>query len=117
MAQVSAANSVLPRNRLLARVEVGLIGRDGIALTPADLGLLQPHLQSTGMALLKDLERPNRRIETVYFFETGIGRSLQPNETRERDRRSAGATNRRIPPTSKSPVKRSGSQPRNCATP
>ena len=69
MAPVSGIRS---RNRLLA------------TLLPADLALLQPHLQSRTMALLKDLERPNRRIETVYFLETGIASvvAVQPNETR-----------------------------------
>lgn len=65
MAPVSGT-SLAPRNRLLA------------ALLPADLALLQPHLQFTTMTLLKDLERPNRRIETVYFLETGIA-SLSPS--------------------------------------
>ena len=72
MSPVSATNSTPPHNRLLA------------ALLPADLALLQPHLQPTAMALLKDLERPNRRIETVYFPETGIASvvAVQPNKTR-----------------------------------
>ena len=72
MSRISATNSTPPRNRLLA------------ALLPADLALLQPHLQFTAIALLKDLERPNRRIETVYFPETGIASvvAVQPNETR-----------------------------------
>jgi CRP-like cAMP-binding protein len=49
-----------------------------------DLGLLQRHLQPVGMPLLKDLERPNRRIETVYFMESGIASvvAVQPDQTR-----------------------------------
>ena len=72
MAPISAAHSAPSRNRLLA------------ALLPADLALLQPHLQSTAMALLKDLERPYRRIESVYFPEAGIASvvAVQPSETR-----------------------------------
>ena len=73
MDQVSSTrSSILPRNRLLA------------ALSPTDLALLQPHLQPVTMALLKDMERPNRRIETVYFMEAGIASvvAVQPDDTR-----------------------------------
>ena len=73
MTPVSASrNSSPPRNRLLA------------ALSPADLALLQPHFQSVAMPLLKDLERPNRRIEAVYFLDNGIASvvAVQPDETR-----------------------------------
>ena len=65
-------SSILPRNRLLA------------ALSPTDLALLQPHLQPVAMPLLKDMERPNRRIETVYFMEAGIASvvAVQPDDTR-----------------------------------
>ena len=72
MAAISAAPSTPSRNQLLA------------ALLPADLALLQPHLQSRAMALLLDLERPNRRIEAVYFPEAGIASvvAVQPNEAR-----------------------------------
>ena len=72
MAAISPAHSVASRNRLLA------------TLLPADLALLQPHLQSRAMALLLDLERPNRRIEAVYFPEAGIASvvAVQPNEAR-----------------------------------
>ena len=60
-----------PRNRLLA------------ALSPTDLALLQPHLKPVAMELLKDMERPNRRIDTVYFMEAGIASvvAVQPDET------------------------------------
>jgi CRP-like cAMP-binding protein len=73
MATVSAArNSAPPRNQLLA------------ALSQADLALLQPHLRSMPMAVFKDMERPNRRIETVFFMEAGIASvvAVQPDETR-----------------------------------
>ena len=61
-----------PRNQLLA------------AMSATDLALLRPHLQPVTMPLLKDMERPNRRIETVYFMETGIASvvAVQPDETR-----------------------------------
>jgi CRP-like cAMP-binding protein len=72
MAPVFPAQSRPPRNRLLA------------ALSPADLALLQPHLRSRPMALRKNLERPNRRIEAVYFPESGIASvvAVQADETR-----------------------------------
>jgi CRP-like cAMP-binding protein len=72
MASVSRAQSRLPRNRLLA------------ALSPPDLALLQPHLQSRPMALRKELERPDRRIDAVYFPASGIASvvAVQPDETR-----------------------------------
>ena len=53
-------NSSPSRNQLLA------------ALSASDRALLQPHLQPISMPVLKDMERPNRRIETVYFLDTGI---------------------------------------------
>jgi CRP-like cAMP-binding protein len=60
-----------PRNRLLA------------ALSPTDFALLQPRLQPLVMDLKREIERPNRRIETVCFMETGIASvvAIQPNET------------------------------------
>ena len=70
MAPVSATRiSTLPCNRLLA------------ALSPTDLALLQPHLKPVAMELLK--ERPNRRIDPVYFMEAGIASvvAVQPDET------------------------------------
>ena len=73
MDQVSATrNSTRPRNRLLA------------ALLPADLELLQPHLRHVAMKVFKDMERPNRRIDTVYFMEAGIASvvAVQADETR-----------------------------------
>jgi CRP-like cAMP-binding protein len=41
-------------------------------LSDDDFALLQPHLQRVALPLLQDLERPNRRIERVYFMEAGI---------------------------------------------
>ena len=73
MATVAAArNSSPPRNQLLA------------AMSATDFASLQPHLKPVPMALLKDMERPNRQIETVYFMETGIASvvAVQPDETR-----------------------------------
>jgi len=48
------------RNRLLS------------VLSDGDFALLQPHLRPVALPLLYDLERPNRKIEMVYFMETGI---------------------------------------------
>jgi CRP-like cAMP-binding protein len=55
-----ARHSSRQRNRLLA------------ALSPADLVLLQPHLNSIAVAVRHEIERPNRRIESVYFMDAGI---------------------------------------------
>jgi CRP-like cAMP-binding protein len=73
MVSVSARRSSSPpRNQLLA------------AMSANDLALLRPHLRPVALELLKDLERPNRRIETVYFMEAGIASvvAVQPDETR-----------------------------------
>ena len=73
MAPVSATrDSSPPRNQLLA------------AMSATDFASLQPHLQPVPMARLKEMERPNRRIETVYFMENGIASvvAVQPDETR-----------------------------------
>jgi len=53
-------------------------------MSATDFASLQPHLQPVPMALLKEMERPNRRIETVYFMENGIASvvAVQPDETR-----------------------------------
>jgi CRP-like cAMP-binding protein len=53
-------------------------------LSSADLALLRPHLQPQMMPLLRDMERPNRRIEAVYFMESGIASvvAVQADETR-----------------------------------
>ena len=73
MARVSATRNSSPsRNQLLE------------AMSADDFASLEPHLRSVPMPLLKDMERPNRRIETVYFLETGIASvvAVQPDETR-----------------------------------
>jgi CRP-like cAMP-binding protein len=43
--------------------------------------LLEPHLESVTLELRKSLERPNRRIEAVYFTEGGFASvvAVQPN--------------------------------------
>jgi CRP-like cAMP-binding protein len=73
MASVSLPGAPLPqRNRLLA------------AMSPRDFALLQPHLQPMPLDLKKDLERPNRRIETVWFIEAGIASvvAVQSDDTK-----------------------------------
>ena len=61
MPTVSASGERFPsRNRLLS------------VLSDDDFALLQPHLQPVTLPLLHDMERPNRKIETVYFMEDGI---------------------------------------------
>jgi CRP-like cAMP-binding protein len=44
---------------------------------------VQPHLQPVPMPLLRDMEQPNRRIEAVYFMESGIASvvAVQPDKT------------------------------------
>src|SRR5438046_509517 len=48
------------RNRLLA------------SLPSDDFGLLRPHLSPIAVARRHVLERPNQRIENVYFIDAGI---------------------------------------------
>jgi CRP-like cAMP-binding protein len=61
-----------PRNQLLAAMSAG------------DLALLQPHLKPIALAVFKDMEQPNRPIDTVYFMETGIASvvAVQPDDTK-----------------------------------
>jgi CRP-like cAMP-binding protein len=60
------------RNRLLA------------SLSPNDLDLLQPNLKPIALQVRQVLEKPNRRIENIYFMDTGITSvvAIQAGETR-----------------------------------
>jgi CRP-like cAMP-binding protein len=60
------------RNQLLA------------ALSPADLALVQPHLTLLAVAVRHEIERPNRRIDAVYFMDAGIASvvAVQADETK-----------------------------------
>ena len=49
-----------PRNQLLR------------ALSREDFALLQPHLRPIALGLKMEIERPNRRIDTVCFMEAGF---------------------------------------------
>jgi CRP-like cAMP-binding protein len=53
------------------------------ALSPADLALVQPHLNSLAVAVRHEIERPNRRIDSVYFMDAGIASvvAVQADET------------------------------------
>ena len=53
-------------------------------MSAGDLALLQPHLKPIAMAVFKDMEQPNRPIDTVYFMETGIASvvAVQPDDTK-----------------------------------
>jgi CRP-like cAMP-binding protein len=53
-------------------------------MSPTDLASLLPHLQLVAMPLLMEMERPNRRIETVYFMEAGIASvvAVRPDKTK-----------------------------------
>jgi CRP-like cAMP-binding protein len=42
------------------------------SLMPADFDLLEPHLKSVPLKVRKDIEKPNRRIEAIYFPESGF---------------------------------------------
>ncbi|TJV42418.1 MAG: Crp/Fnr family transcriptional regulator, partial [Mesorhizobium sp.] len=42
-------------------------------MCPADIALLQPHLRSELLGLKTQLETAGAPINTVYFFESGIG--------------------------------------------
>jgi CRP-like cAMP-binding protein len=42
------------------------------SLSTNDFDLLEPHLETVPLELRKSLERPNRRIESVYFPEAGF---------------------------------------------
>jgi CRP-like cAMP-binding protein len=52
-------------------------------MSPADLALVQPHLTPLAVAVRHEIERPNRRIESVYFMEAGIASvvAVQTDET------------------------------------
>jgi CRP-like cAMP-binding protein len=69
---MSPTAAAQPRNRLLA------------ALSAADLQLLQPHLEFVPLPLRQDLEKPNRRIEDVYFIESGIASVVAVQRQKER---------------------------------
>ena len=73
MSSVSAPRKhFLPRNQLLA------------AMSASDFALLRPHLKPIAMAVFKDMEQPDRRIDTVYFMEAGIASvvAIQPDDTK-----------------------------------
>ena len=52
-------------------------------MSAADLALVQPHLNSLAVAVRHEIERPNRRIESVYFMDAGIASvvAVQADET------------------------------------
>jgi len=52
------------------------------SLSTSDLILLEPHLEPVNLGLRKHLEKPNRRIDAVYFPESGFASvvAIQRNE-------------------------------------
>ncbi|MEA2903406.1 MAG: hypothetical protein QOI12_793 [Alphaproteobacteria bacterium] len=54
------------------------------SLSPGDLALLQPNLEPISLPLRRDMEKPNKRIDDVYFMAAGIASvvAVQPNATR-----------------------------------
>ena len=70
---MSAAQSTSrPRNRLLAALDLD------------DFRLLQPHLKPVTLKLRLDLEKPNRRIDDVYFIDAGIASVVAVQGKRQR---------------------------------
>ena len=53
-------------------------------LSASDFALLQPGLRPTVLRLRKDLEKPNKQIDDIYFPDTGIASvvALHPNGNR-----------------------------------
>jgi CRP-like cAMP-binding protein len=53
------------------------------AMSSEDRALLAPNLHPVDMPLLRNMEKPNRLIEDVFFMETGIASvvGIQPNGT------------------------------------
>jgi CRP-like cAMP-binding protein len=72
MRATSSSSSSPPRNLLLA------------SLSAADLGLLQPHLAAVTLALRQTLEKPDGRVDAVYFPEAGFASvvAVQANDTK-----------------------------------
>ena len=54
------------------------------SLSKADLGLLLPNLEAVSLDVRKVLERPNKRIEDVYFPDAGFASvvAVQPKQTK-----------------------------------
>src|SRR5205807_10183075 len=54
------------------------------SLSKADFGLLLPDLEAVSLDLRKVLERPNKRIDDVYFTAAGFACvvAVQPQQTR-----------------------------------
>jgi len=54
------------------------------SLSKADFGLLLPDLEAVSLDLRKVLERPNKRIEDVYFPDAGFASvvAVQPKQTK-----------------------------------
>jgi CRP-like cAMP-binding protein len=51
-------------------------------LAPADLGLLEPHLQAIDLPLRRELETHNKRIGYVYFIESGFASVVANGSTK-----------------------------------
>src|SRR5262245_36743377 len=43
------------------------------ALSPPDLRLLEPHLRPVPLPFRHRMQSANRRVQTVYFLESGLG--------------------------------------------
>lgn len=53
------------------------------ALSSRDRDLLAPNLEPVNLPLRRDMEKPDKRIEDIFFIETGIASvvAMQPNGT------------------------------------
>jgi CRP-like cAMP-binding protein len=66
---MAAVSSAPQRNRLLA------------SLSRSDVGLLQPHLEPVTLALRQSLEKPDKRVDAVYFPEDGFASVVAGHKT------------------------------------
>jgi hypothetical protein len=64
-----AAVSPSPRNLLLG------------SLSSSDRNLLRPHLEAVPLALRQDLEKADKRVDAVYFPESGFASVVAGHKT------------------------------------
>jgi len=51
-------------------------------LSSADFGLLEPHLEAVELSLRKQLEARNKRVENIYFMESGFASVVANGSTK-----------------------------------
>src|SRR5204863_6423092 len=67
-----AERCLMSSNRILSR------------LSRADFGLLEPHLEAVDLPVRKQLEARNRRVQHVYFMESGFASVVANGSTKPR---------------------------------